>query len=66
MNFKYNTILTGRSYEYQYCKEKVLDHKKGPLLRIFRWPEKIATTPDVAISFKVGDVQCASQGNQLI
>ena len=29
MNFKYNTVLTGRSYEYKYCKEKVLDYKRA-------------------------------------
>lgn len=29
MNFKYNTVLTGRSYEYQYCKENVLDYKRA-------------------------------------
>ena len=26
---EYNTVLTGRSYEYQYCKENVLDYKRA-------------------------------------
>ena len=26
---EYNTVLTGRSYEYQYYKENVLDYKRA-------------------------------------
>ena len=34
---------------------------KGPLYHIFRWPEKIASAPDVAMLFKVGDMQCKTR-----
>ena len=57
---EYNTVLTGRSYEYQYCKENVLDYKRA-FVTYCRRPEKIASAPDVAMLFKVGDVQCKTR-----
>ena len=41
--------------------EKKFWTTKGPLLHIFRWSEKIATTPDVTMLFKMGDVQCKTR-----
>ena len=43
--------------------KKKFSTTKGPLLHIFRWSEKIATTPDVAMLFKV--TCSARQGNHL-